>query len=120
MDKVALAVQMVIALGIFNVWLLRLGQPTSWRGGAARSMKEEFAFYGFPGWFMYLVGSLKLSLATLLIAGVWIPSLTVPAAIAMAVLMLGAIAAHVKVKDPVQKSLPAFCMLLLSVFVAAM
>jgi len=83
-------------------------------------MKEEFAVYGLPGWFMYFIGFLKLSFAVLLIAGIWIPSMTVPAAIGMAVLMLGAVAMHVKVKDPMQKSLPAFCMLLLSVFVAAM
>jgi len=118
MEKVAIVVQVIIALGILNVWLLRHGKSTSWRGGSARSMKEEFVVYGLPGWFMYFVGFLKLSFAALLIAGIWTPSVTEPAAIGMAVLMFGAVAMHVKVKDPMQKSLPAFCMLLLSVFVA--
>ena len=41
METVVQILQIVIALGIFNVWLLRPGQSTGWRGGAARSMKEE-------------------------------------------------------------------------------
>jgi len=44
--------QLVIALGIFNVWLLRSGKATAWRGGEARTMKEEFEVYGLPAWFM--------------------------------------------------------------------
>jgi len=42
---------------------------------------------------------------------------TRPAAYGMAVLMLGAIVMHFKVKDPLKKSLPAFTMLLLSLIV---
>lgn len=43
-------IQLVIALGILNVWLLRFGKTTAWRGGAAKNMKEEFAVYGLPSW----------------------------------------------------------------------
>jgi hypothetical protein len=118
MDKVTIVVQIVIALGILNVWLLRPGKATTWRGGAAKTMKEEFAVYGLPPWFMPLIGFLKISLAVLLIAGIWIPEVTQPAAIGMAILMLGAVSMHVKVKDPAQKSLPAFTMLVLSLIVA--
>ena len=46
------------------------------------------------------------------------PVYTKPAAIGMAILMIGAIAMHIKVKDPLMKSLPAFTMLVLSVIVA--
>jgi len=120
MDTVVTIVQIVIALGILNVWILRYGKPTSWRGGDAKNMKQEFAVYGLPGWFMTLVGSVKLLLAGLLIAGVWVPVLTRPAAIGMAVLMLGAVSMHVKVKDPLKRSLPAFTMLVLCIFVAVM
>jgi hypothetical protein len=67
---------------------------------------------------MMLVGALKLLLAAALIAGIWVPDLTLPAALGMAVLMLGAIAMHLKVKDPARRSLPALCMLLLSLVVA--
>jgi hypothetical protein len=36
----------------------------------------------------------------------------------MAVLMAGAVGSHVKVGDPLQKSLPSFSLLLLSLFIA--
>jgi hypothetical protein len=81
-------------------------------------MKEEFQVYGLPGWAVGVVGFLKLLFAASLIVGVWIPALTQPAAIGLAVLMLGAVLMHVKVKDPMQKSLPAFAMLVLSLVVA--
>lgn len=109
--------QIAIALGIFNVWILRYTKPTGWRGGDAGNMKEEFATYGLPGWSVKVVGFLKILLAVLLIIGIWVPSLVYPSAIGMAVLMLGAIAMHIKVKDSLQKSLPALSMLLLSVIV---
>jgi uncharacterized membrane protein YphA (DoxX/SURF4 family) len=114
METVVTIVQVVIALGIFNVWLLRFGKPTGWRGGSAQNMKEEFQVYGLPAWFVQVIGFLKLLLAVLLIAGIWFPTVSKPAAIGMAVLMLGAVAMHVKVKDPLAKSLPAAVMLGLS------
>jgi uncharacterized membrane protein YphA (DoxX/SURF4 family) len=118
METVVTIVQVVVALGIFNVWLLRFGKSTGWRGGSAQNMKEEFQVYGLPGWLVGVIGFLKLLFAVLLIAGIWFPTVTKPAAIGMAVLMLGAVAMHFKVKDPPKKSLPAFTMLVLSLLVA--
>jgi hypothetical protein len=118
MESIVFATQIVIALGIFNVWLVRPGKATEWRGGTAQNLKEEFAAYGLPDWSMGLIGFLKLLCAALLIVGIWVPVVTQPAAIALAVLMLGAVAMHVKVKDPAQRSLPALIMLLLCLVVA--
>ena len=118
METAVNVIQVVIGLGILNVWLLRFGKATAWRGGEAMNMKEEFEVYGLPGWFMKLIGVLKVLFAVSLIAGVWIPELTKPAAIGLGLLMLGAVAMHVKVKDPVKKSLPAFSLLVLCVVVA--
>ena len=113
-----MACQIAIALGLLNVWLLRTGKPSPWRGGGAANMREEFAVYGLPSWASAVVGFLKISLALLLIAGIWFPALTRPAALGVMVLMLGAIAMHVKVGDPPQKSLPAALLLVLSLIVA--
>ena len=118
MDTVVLVIQVIIALGIYNVWLLRFGKETEWRGGPAKDLKEEFEVYGLPSWFMGIVGFLKLLFATLLIVGIWYQPVVRPASIGMAVLMLGAISMHVKVKDPMKRSLPAFTMLVLSGIVA--
>jgi uncharacterized membrane protein YphA (DoxX/SURF4 family) len=119
METIVLICRIIIALGILNVWLLRYGKATSWRGGDARNMKEEFAVYGLPEWFVGFIGFLKLLFAALLIIGIWVPVVTRPAAVGMAVLMLGAVTMHFKVKDPPIRSLPAFTMLVLSVVVAA-
>lgn len=119
MEKLVVVIQIIVALGIFNVWVLRFGKPTKWRGGTANNMKEEFAAYGMPGWMVQVVGLLKLTCAACLVAGIWIPALVRPAAVGLSLLMLGAVAMHVKVKDPLKKSLPALTILVLSVIVAA-
>ncbi len=112
---ISMILQVVVALGLLNVWLVRAGSATSFRGGDARSLKEEFAAYGLPDFFFYLIGALKVGSAVMLIAGIWIDALVMPAAAIVAVLMVGALVMHAKVKDPAIKSLPAFLMLVMSV-----
>jgi len=120
MNIVVIILQIIIALGIFNVWVLRYGKATEWRGGGARNMKEEFSVYGLPVWVMGVVGALKIFLAACLIAGLWFPEVTKPAAVGMAVLMLGAVTMHFKARDPVKRSLPAMAMLAMSLLVAVL
>ncbi len=117
METVVVIIQIIVALGILNVWVLRVGKTTDWRGGAAVNMKEEFQVYGLPAWSVQVVGFLKLLFAACLIAGIWLPALTMPAAAGIAILMLGAVAMHIKVKDPLKKSLPALTMFVLSLIV---
>ncbi|HRK31122.1 MAG TPA: DoxX family protein [Tepidisphaeraceae bacterium] len=120
MHNLGLVAQIVIALGIFNVWVLRYGKATAYRGGSARNMREEFAAYGLPFGVMCLIGGLKVALAIALIVGIWVPTLVMPAAIGMAALMVGAIGMHLKVGDPPMKALPAVCMLGLSIVAAVL
>lgn len=119
MENLVRLFQVTIALGIFFVWIVRPKLPTPYRGGNAKSLKEEFAVYGLPGWSFYAVGTLKLLSAALLIAGLWFPSLACGAAVVMAGLMAGAVAMHLKVKDPLTRSLPALGILTLSIVIAA-
>ena len=106
--------QLVVGLGLLNVWLVRSRRPTSYRGGDARTLKEEFAEYGLPEWAFYLVGALKISAGIALIAGIWVPALVLPAAGLVFVLMVGALAMHAKVGDPLIRWIPAFLMLVMS------
>lgn len=115
MPTLVLVLQVIVALGLLNVWLVRAGRSTSYRGGSAKTMAEEFAAYGLPDWFRKLVGVLKIASALALIAGIWVPMLVAPTALLVSVLMLGALAMHVKVGDPIRKSLPAFIVLVLCV-----
>ena len=48
MEYFRIALQLIVAVGILNVWLLRSGRATPFRGGDARSLREEFAAYGLP------------------------------------------------------------------------
>jgi uncharacterized membrane protein YphA (DoxX/SURF4 family) len=118
METIISIIQVVIALGILNVWILRFGKSSTWRGGEAKNMKEEFQVYGLPSWFVGVVGFLKVLFALMLIVGLWLPTLVQPAAIGIAFLMLCAIIMHIKVKDSINKSLPAFSLLVLSAIVA--
>ena len=113
MDYIRIALQLVVALGILNVWILRSGQPTPYRGGEAKSLREEFAAYGLPFWFLYVIGVLKIGLALTLLLAIWIPALAHPAAIGMGVLMLGALTMHLKAKDPIRKAVPSVAVLLM-------
>ncbi len=105
--------QLVTALGLLNVWLLRSSSATSYRGGSAQSLKEEFSAYGLPEAAFYVVGTLKVGAAIALLTGIWVPTLVQPAAYLVAVLMVGAVSMHVKVGDPIVKSVPALAMLAL-------
>jgi len=106
--------QLIVGLGLLNVWLIRRRSSTSYRGGTAQTLQDEFAAYGLPGFTFYLVGALKVGAAVVLIAGVWMALPVRAAAGLVAALMIGALAMHLKVGDPLMKSLPAAVMLALS------
>ena len=59
MEYIRNIAQLIIALGILNVWLLRFNKAMVYRGGGAKNMKQEFATYGLPVWFMWFVGDLN-------------------------------------------------------------
>jgi VIT1/CCC1 family predicted Fe2+/Mn2+ transporter len=112
--------QLVVGLGLLNVWLVRPKSPTAYRGGEARSLQEEFAVYGLPRAAFFVVGALKISAALVLIAGVWVALPVRLAAAVIAALMVGALVMHVKVGDPVKKAVPAAVMLVLSGAIVAL
>ncbi len=118
MQYILIGLQIIVAAGILNVWLIRAGKSTPFRGGNAKNMREEFAAYGLPYWFMCMVGVLKVGLALALLLAIWIHSLAQPAAIGLGVLMLGAFFMHLKVKDPVQKAFPSLAVLAMCAAIA--
>ena len=106
-------IQLILALGIYNVWIINYTKGSKYRGGNSTNMSEEFQAYGFRSWFMKIVGFSKLTLATLLIAGIWFPYLVEPSAFLIGTLMVGALFAHLKINEPFVKSIPALIMLIL-------
>lgn len=118
MKTLAIVSQVVVALGILNVWWVRSGRPTPYRPEGARNLAEEFRRYGLPGGFRRVVGIAKGTLALLLLIGIAYPTVATFAALGMALLMAGAFAAHWRVRDPLIKSAPALTLLALCLFIA--
>ncbi len=117
--KFAIFLQVIVALGLVNVWLVRFKKSTKYRGGNAKNMIEEFQLYGLPKWFMYIVGFMKITIATMLVVGIFINVLVLPAAAVLVLLMLGAVGVHVKIKDPIIKYIPAVLILGAAIFLVA-
>jgi uncharacterized membrane protein YphA (DoxX/SURF4 family) len=116
MKTVLLILQLFVALNILRIWLVTYNRVSIHRGGdgKAKTLKGEFEVYGLPVWFMYVVGALKISAAIGLLLGIWRPVFIPYAAGALILLMLGAIAMHIKVQDKILTYLPALLMLTLS------
>jgi hypothetical protein len=118
LDYFLIALQLAVAVVILSVWTLRRGRATPFRGGNAKNLGEEFAAYGLPFWFMCVVGVLKMGLALALIVAIWLHPMAAPAAVGMGLLMLGALVMHLKVRDPLTKSLPAAAVLAMCAAIA--
>ena len=108
--------QAAVALGLLNVWLLRPRSATPYRGKDARTLRGEFEAYGLPAAAFWIVGGLKVTAGVILLLGIFapLPGLVSVAAGTVVVLMVGALAMHLKVGDPMIRSLPALIMLVLS------
>ena len=114
MDKLVTVLQIVIAVVIIAVWVFRPRLETSFRAGNAKNIIEEFAIYGLPKWSVYAIGITKMSLAPLMILGIWFTSLVQYAALGMGILMAGAVVCHLKTKgDPLSRATPASLMLIM-------
>ena len=107
MEIVIMALQGIVGLSILNVWLLQYNKATRWRGGSATTILEEFREYGLPAWSCYVIGTLKVVLAIMLIAAIWFPELKQIAASGLAFLLAGSISMHFRINDPLIKSFPA-------------
>ena len=114
MEIISSIIQIILALGILNVWFMRAGRPSKYRGRAAANLKEEFTSYGLSSAVFNVVGTLKSALALMLLMGLFIPAVVRPSAVILALIMIGAVGMHAKVKDPAIRYLPASLMLLMS------
>lgn len=117
MEFLRMLLQVVVALSILNVWLIRANRATPYRGGNATTLAEEFSVYGLSRPVMLGVGALKVSLSLLLLIGVWYRPVVPAAAALMGAIMAVAVLLHFKVGDPLVRSMPASCMLILCVAV---
>lgn len=118
MNYLIIIFQIIVALSILNVWLIQNKKPTRWRGGNATTIIEEFEVYGLSKQMCYIIGFLKITFAILLLVAIWFPVVKQLAALGLAALLLGSIAMHIKIKDPLLKSFPAALFLVLCLIIA--
>ncbi|MFD2550861.1 DoxX family protein [Bizionia sediminis] len=117
-DYLSITLKIIVSLSILNVWLVQFNKPTRWRGGDAKTILEEFKVYGLSKTQYYIIGFLKISLALVLLVSIQFQNLTLLGSLGLALLLLGSIAMHLKIKDPLYKSFPAFLFLVMTVVIA--
>lgn len=105
MTNYLIAAQIIVAISVAYVWIFRYN-----------AIIKEFKQFGLSDLTRTIVGASKVSLATLLIAGIWYPSLTPIPSILMGLFMLAAQYFHFKIKNPFIKHLPSLFFLILCVF----
>ena len=92
------ALKIIAAVSVYFVWVVRYD-----------NIKKEFKSYELPKMFRDLVGILKISFTVML--QFEDNNLVTIGSLGIVVLMLGAVATHLRMKNPVRDMLPAITML---------
>ena len=102
MENLLSLAQIILALSVAYVWIFRYD-----------NVVKEFKQFGLNDVTRNIVGTSKIALATLLIAGIWYSSLVQIPAILMGLLMIAAQYFHFKIKNSFIKRLPSLILLIL-------
>ena len=108
MENLSILAQLIVSISVIIVWVFRRD-----------NISIEFKQYGLSNLLQNIVGALKISLATILILGVWYEELLTISALFMAFLMICAQYFHIKVSNPWYKFMPSIALLVLCLFIAA-
>jgi hypothetical protein len=107
MENLLNLAQLIVAVSVVYVWTFRL-----------HNVSKEFQQFGLSDLTRNIIGATKISLATLLVAGIWYSSLVLIPSILMGLLMISAQYFHFKISNPFSKHLPSLILLALSTFIA--
>ncbi len=107
MENLLSLAQMVLALSVAYVWIFRYD-----------NVVKEFKQFGLNDLTRNFVGASKIALATLLVAGIWYPSLVQIPSVLMGLFMISAQYFHFKIKNPFIKHLPSLILLILCAVIA--
>lgn len=107
MENLFSLAQIVLALSVAYVWIFRYD-----------NVIKEFRQFGLNDLTRNLVGATKIALATLLVAGIWYPSLVQISSVLMGLFMISAQYFHFKIKNPFVKHLPSLILLIISAIIA--
>ena len=101
METLQLVLQSAVAISVVYVWVFRY-----------HNVLKEFEQFGLGDITRNLVGATKISLATLLVVGIWYESLIFIPAILMGLFMVSAQYFHFKMKNPFIQKLPSLVLLI--------
>lgn len=105
MINLTTSVLIIVAASVYYVWVFRY-----------LNVVKEFNQFGLSDLTRSFVGATKISLAALLIVGIWHPELiAIPSAL-MGLFMVAAQYFHFKIKNPFIKHIPSLILLILCVF----
>ncbi len=107
MENIIKLAQMTIAISVAYVWIFRF-----------HNVVKEFNQFGLSDLTRNVIGATKISLATLLVVGIWHSSLVLIPSVLMGLLMIAAQYFHFKISNPFIKHLPSLILLILSAFIA--
>ena len=107
MENILVLSQIIISISILIVWVFRFD-----------NIVIEFEQYGLSSLLRNVVGASKISLATILVIGIWHNEYLFFASITMAFLMLCAQFFHFRAKNNWIKFIPSLSLLILSLFIA--
>ncbi|AMS27934.1 hypothetical protein AEM51_13865 [Bacteroidetes bacterium UKL13-3] len=97
--------QIIVAASVAYVWIFRYDTITA-----------EFKQFGLSDLTRTFVGALKIALSTLLLVGIWYPTLVLITSVLMGILMLAAQYFHFKIKNPFTKHFPSLFLLILCIY----
>ena len=107
MENTINLLQLVVAASVIYVWTFRF-----------HNVIKEFEQFGLSDLTRNFVGATKISLATLLITGIWYPKLVLIPSILMGLLMISAQFFHFKINNSFIKHLPSLILLILCIIIA--
>ena len=108
MENVIVLSQIIISISILIVWVFRYD-----------NIVKEFEQYRLSSLLRNIVGASKISLATILVIGIWHNEYLFAASTTMAFLMLCAQFFHYRAKNNWKKFIPSLSLLILSLFIAS-
>ena len=101
----------VVSVTVITAWTYNINLDTTFRGGDATNMIEEFEAYGLNQTTMVVVGIFKVSCAIMLLFGLKYRKLILPSAGVMALFMIAAVYFHFSISDPIIPTAPSLLML---------
>ncbi|MFT5215627.1 MAG: hypothetical protein ACI83H_000743 [Glaciecola sp.] len=107
MEDLTKLIQMTLSISVAYVWVFRF-----------HNVLTEFKKFGLSDLTRNFVGATKISLATMLVVGIWYSSLVFIPSVLMGLFMIAAQYFHFKTRSPFIKHLPSLILLILCAFVA--